>query len=281
MRIYLSVDLEGVNGVLHSSQTQPGEPGYERSVGLMHEETRAVMTGLEQGGATNFLVNDSHWDMRNLRTELLSPHKATLINGGPKPYSMVSGTHDSANQIEAAGFVGYHAKAGDARGVLSHTYRALVFFDVQLNGKQVGETGLNANLAGHFGVPVILVSGDDVLCAEAKELMPWVHCLEVKRAVSRYSAACPPFHETLKLLQEGSKKALEDKSAWQVLKPPSPSTMTITMFDPAMADAAELLPYVKRKSGRQIEFSHDDYAVLFNTMLAVGALGSTRKDPYF
>src|ERR1700722_9508054 len=146
MRIYLSVDLEGVNGVLHSSQTQPGEPGYERAVGLMHGETNAVIEGLRSGGATSFIVNDSHFDMRNLRIEQLAPN-ASLINGWQKPYSMVSGTQEAANEIAAACFIGYHARAGDGRGVLSHTYRAQIFYDVQLNGQSVGETGLNAALA--------------------------------------------------------------------------------------------------------------------------------------
>jgi len=280
MRIYLSVDLEGVNGVLHSSQTQPGEPGFERAIALMHRETNAVIEGLTAGGAESFIVNDSHFDMRNLRIEQLAPG-ASLINGWQKPYSMVSGTQDALNEIEAACFIGYHARAGDGRGVLSHTYRAQVFYDVQLNGQSVGETGLNAALAGHFGIPVILVSGDDVLCAEAKELLKSPHCIEVKKAISRYSAVCPPFEESLLALKNGAKLAMGQKNAWKVFQPPSPSTMRITMFDPAMADAAELLPYVKRTGGREIEFSHDDYATLFKTMLAVGVLGASRRDPHF
>src|SRR5215470_8694683 len=134
MHIYLSVDLEGINGVVHSSQTQPGEPGYERAVSLMHGETNAVIDGLLTAGATTVLVNDAHWDMRNLRVEALHP-QATLITGWQKPFSMLSGIDRG---IEAACFVGYHSRAGTARGVLSHTYRAQVFLDVRLNQEPVG-----------------------------------------------------------------------------------------------------------------------------------------------
>ncbi|HEY9712679.1 MAG TPA: M55 family metallopeptidase, partial [Chroococcales cyanobacterium] len=124
MRIYLSVDLEGVNGVMHSSQTQPGEPGYERAVELMHRETNAVLDGLTRGGAGAMLLNDSHYDMRNLRIEKITSANATLINGWQKPYSMVSAIDWAPERFDAACFIGYHARAGHKNGVLSHTYRA-------------------------------------------------------------------------------------------------------------------------------------------------------------
>lgn len=285
MRIYLSVDLEGINGVVHSSQTQPGEPGYERSIGLMHDEANAVMEGLIEGGATGFLVNDSHWDARNLRIEKLH-EKASLVNGWQKPYSMGSGLDGqlelTKEPVAAACFVGYHARAGSQCGVLSHTYRAQIYFDVKLNGRSVGETGLNAALAGHFGVPVILLTGDDVACQEARDLLgAGLTCVEVKKAVSRYSAVSYPFNETLAKLKSASREALGKVKQCQPFKPPSPSTLEITMIDPAMADAAELLPQVKRVGERQIEFSHEDYATLFRLFLAVGVLAANRKDPYF
>jgi D-amino peptidase len=277
MRIYLSVDLEGVNGIVHSSQTQPGEPGYERAVGLMHRETNAVIEGAMEAGATQVLVNDSHWDMRNLRPELL-PGGTLLVSGWQKPYSMVSQVD---SKIDAVCFVGYHTKAGTARGVLSHTYRSQVYFDVKLNGQSIGETGLNAALAGWYGVPVALVTGDDAVCEEATQLLGPVACVPVKTAISRYSAACPPFEQTVTALRLKSADALKNRDGWRLFKPPSPSTLAITMLDPAMADGAELLPMVKRLADREIEITHEDFSVLFRIMLAVGAIGASRKDPHF
>lgn len=291
MRVYLSVDLEGINGVLHSSHTQPGESGYERAISLMHAETNAVIEGLVAAGADSVLVNDSHWDMRNLRIEQLHP-KASLIGGWQKPFSMVSGVQQSQSsaheksavdqKIDAACFVGYHSKAGTATGVLSHTYRATIFFDVKLNGRSVGETGLNAALAGYFGVPIAFVCGDDALCRESAEwLSKDVTAVAVKTAVSRYSALCPPHQETLELLKAKASEALRKKESWFLLTPPEPSTLEITFFDPSMADAAELIPGMKRTGDRTVQFSDADYGVVFKAMLAAGALGASRKDNYF
>lgn len=277
MRVYLSVDLEGVNGIVHSSQTQPGEPGYERAVALMHAETNAVIKGAFAAGAETILVNDSHWDMRNLRQEALD-ERAILISGWQKPYSMVSGVN---GKVDAAIFVGYHARAGTARAVLSHTYRAQVFFDVKLNGVPVGETGLNAALAGWFNVPVAMVSGDDALCEEAAALLGPVACVPVKTAISRYSAIFRPQNQVIESLRLKAEEALKARDSWRLYKPESPSTLTITLADPAMADGAELLECVTRTGDREIEFSHSDYSVLFRTMLAVGAIGAGRRDPHF
>lgn len=290
MRIYISVDLEGINGVCHSSHTQPGEPGYERAVQLMHAETNAVIRGARAAGATEVVVNDSHWDMRNLRTELLEPG-TTIVTGWQKPYSMVSGVAGSiagvpiaASQekpFDCAFFVGYHGMAGKARAVLSHTYRAQVFFDVKLNGKSVGETGLNAALAAHFGVPVALVTGDDAVCEEATALLGPIKTVSVKQAVSRYAAIFRPHQEVLDELKQAAMSALSDRKCWKLCNTALPATLTITTIDPAMADAAELLPIVKRVSDRTVELSHDDYSVLFRLMLAIGALGASRRDPHF
>ncbi len=277
MRVYLSVDIEGINGIVHSSQTQPGEPGYERSVQLMHQETNAVIEGALAAGAAEVIVNDAHYDMRNLRPELLHP-QAKLISGWQKPYSMVSGVD---KQVDVACFVGYHSRAGTARGVLSHTYRAQVFYDVKLNGVSVGETGLNAALAGRFGVPIALITGDDVVCAEAAELIGPVALVPVKTALSRYAALFSPPCELLETLRTQTEKALSSRKSWQLFRPANRSTLTITFFDPAMADGAELLPEVQRTGAREVEFSHEDYAVVFKLMLAVGVIGSSRRDSFF
>ena len=277
MQIYLSIDLEGINGVVHSSQTQPGEPGYERAVALMHNETNAVIDGVMAAGASSVLVNDSHYDMRNLKIELLNPH-AQLISGWQKPYSMVSGIDQG---FDAACFVGYHSKAGTAKGVLCHTYRAKVFSDFVLNGKSVGEIGLNAALAGWFNVPIALVTGDDATCAEAKDLLGNIATVTVKQAVSRYAAVCPPEKQVLDKLRSTAADTVKKKSNWCLFKPPSPSTLEIVMIDPSMADGAELLPFVKRTGANSISITHEDYSVIFKMMLGIGAIGASRRDPHF
>lgn len=288
MRIYISVDLEGINGVVHSSQTQPEGPGYARAVQLMHDELNAVIEGAREGGATDICVNDAHWDMRNLRPEDL-PDGVTLITGWQKPFSMVGGLPAGAagqaqlvdGKFDCAMFVGYHARQGHAYGVLSHTYRATIFYEVRLNGKPAGETALNAALAGHFGVPIALVTGDDALCQEATELLGDIPAVIVKKAISRYSAEHLPRARILDNLKRTACETMKNKSRWKLYQCPTPCRIAITFFDPSMADGAELLPEVKRVDARTVEFGGDDYSVIFRLMLAVGALGATRKDPHF
>ncbi|MCC7530136.1 MAG: M55 family metallopeptidase [Candidatus Melainabacteria bacterium] len=279
MRAYISVDLEGINGICHSSQTQPGEPGYERAVQLMHAETNAVIKGLLKAGCDEIVVNDSHWDMRNLRIELMHP-KAHLVSGWQKPFSMVSGVQ-TANKPDFACFVGYHARQGCSTGVLSHTYRATVFRDVRINDVLVGETGLNAYLAGAYDVPIALITGDDALKRECEDLMGKVNSVVVKNAVSRYSACFKPQAEVLEQLEKSAYEAAKAKTSWKLLKPPTPAKLTLSMNDTSMADACELVPNVKRLNDRDVEFSDQNYSVVFRVMLALGALGASRKDQYF
>ncbi|MBU6450326.1 MAG: M55 family metallopeptidase [Cyanobacteria bacterium REEB67] len=282
MKAYISVDLEGVSGIIHSSQTQPSEPGYNRALELMHDETNAAIRGLLRAGVSEIVVNDSHWDMRNLHLEKLHSDKAVhLRSGWQKPFSMVSGLSEAARRPDFTIFLGYHARAGHATGVLSHTYRAQIFFEVTLDGKPVGETGLNAALAGHFGVPVALVSGDDAVCEEARDLLGDVMTCQVKECVSRYSAVFPDYQSTLVKLEEAACQAAKSKQHWQLFQAAKPARIGITMFDPAMADAAELIPDAKRIDSRKILIEAADYSQAFRLMLAIGALGASRKDPHF
>ena len=129
-------------------------------------------------------------------------------------------------------------------------------------------------------MPLALVTGDDAVAAEALALIPGIHTAQVKEAVSRYSAVFNSHSENLKLLEAAGREATQ-KKYWQLYKVSQPVAIEITMFDPAMADAAELLPQVKRLSPRTIVIESHDYSQAFRLMLAVGALGASRKDPHF
>src|SRR5439155_494039 len=184
----ISVDMEGIAGVVHESQTDPTTPAFAAEYGrfrrLMTAEANAAVEGALAAGATRVLVNDSHWHMRNLLAEELH-QAAELVSGDPKPRSMVQGIDAG---FDAALFIGYHARAGTRNAILDHTYADRIH-EVRLNGKPVGELGLNAGLAGVHGVPVALVSGDSALAAEAKDLLgAGVATVIVKQAVSRHAA---------------------------------------------------------------------------------------------
>src|SRR5213076_11274 len=162
--------MEGIAGVVHESQTDPADPAHAAEYGrfrrLMTAEANAAIEGALAAGATKLVVNDSHWLMRNLLAEELH-QAAELLSDDPKPQSMVEGIDGG---FDAALFIGYHARAGTRHAILDHTYADRIH-DVRLNGRPVGELGINAAFAGVAGVPVALVSGDSAVATEAKDLL--------------------------------------------------------------------------------------------------------------
>ncbi len=178
-KVYISVDMEGISGVNGNDQTSPGGAEYGRARKLMAEDANAAIRGAFAGGATDVLVNDSHGHQRNLLPEDLDP-RARLISHTFKRYGMMEGLDET---FDAVIFVGYHAKADAPRGLFAHTGAGVVR-DLQINGRSVGEGGMNAALAAWYGVPVVAVSGDDVAVAEVRESVPGIRGAVVKRAIN-------------------------------------------------------------------------------------------------
>lgn len=275
MKILISADLEGVTGVIHPEQIYPEGKFYKETLLTAAKELNAIVAGLNEAGVSSedIIINDSHNHMRNLDTLLLP--KACLLGGWQKPFSMVSGV-DSG--IDACFFTGYHCMAG-VDATLSHTYRPRIMRGVWINGIEVGETGLNAALAGHFGVPVTLLAGDDKVCEEAKKLLgSQLITVETKKSVSRYSAISHPLDKVLADLRAGAKKAVEGIEESLVYKVKSPTTLTLRFMEPNHADAAELIPGVKKISDNTVEYTNEDYSEVFKCFLAMGALAASRDD---
>jgi len=261
VRVYISVDMEGIAGVVHESQTDPTDPAcaaeYGRFRRLMTAEANAAVEGAVAAGATRVLVNDSHWFMRNLLAEELH-QAAELVAGDPKPRSMVQGIEGG---FDAALFIGYHARAGTHHAILDHTYADRIY-EVRLNGTPVGELGLNAALAGVHGVPVALVSGDSALAAEAKDLLgDAVSTVVVKQAVSRHAARSVAPGVACRMIRDEVTRALKRKHPPFVL--PAPIALEVDFAQTIHADMAELCPGASRSAGRTVAFSHDDYREVF------------------
>ncbi|MFQ5813984.1 MAG: M55 family metallopeptidase [Anaerolineae bacterium] len=261
MKVYISCDMEGISGVVAGKQTDNGEE-YKRAQKLMTGEVNAAIEGARAGGATEVLINDSHGSMRNILIEELNP-SAQLISGSPKPLSMMQGIDES---FDAAFFIGYHAQAGTAYSVLDHTYSGIVY-QVSLNGRLVGETGLNAALAGYFGVPVVLVTGDKLLVEEATTLLGTVAGVAVKESYGRYAARCLVPETARELIRQAAQSALSRESKPFVVEPPI--TLTVDFTSSAHLDMAELIPGANRVSGRRIEFAHDDLLTVFKVWRAM------------
>src|SRR5262245_12601628 len=177
MRVYISVDMEGIGGVSHPDPTERKDPGYARNAALMLGEANAAIEGALAGGADAVVVNDSHGEMYNLDPVGLHP-KASLVQG-QKAWSMVEAAADG--RFDVALFVGYHARAGHPRGTIAHTYTGRPTLTL-LAGRPVPEAGMNALYLGALGIPVGLVCGDDALGEEMADWLPWAEYVTVKRA---------------------------------------------------------------------------------------------------
>jgi D-amino peptidase len=274
MRVYLSVDMEGVAGVVHEDQTNPVEARcageYARFRRLMTLEANAAITGALAGGATEVVVNDSHWTMRNLLAEELHP-TATLISGGPKTWSMMEGIQAGA---DLAACIGYHARAGTPAAILDHTYTGRIS-DVRVNGRSVGELGLNAMLAGSFGVPVAMVSGDAALAREAHALLgDGVRAVVVKDAVSRHAArsvapdtAQAMIHDAMREVVEAFRRG--PPLAVRPLTPGSPVMLEVEFTATVHADHAAMLPGSERADGRTVRYAHAEYREAFRAFRTI------------
>jgi len=263
MKVYISCDMEGISGVVAGKQTDNREEEYKRAQKLMTGEVNAAIEGALASGASEVLVNDSHGSMRNILIEELNPN-AQLISGSPKPLSMMQGINDSF--FDAAFFIGYHAQAGTAYSVLDHTYSGIVY-QVSLNGRPMGETGLNAALAGHFGVPVVLVTGDKLLVEEATALLGTVEGVAVKESCGRYAARCLAPEAVHDLIREAAQSALSKGGKPFVVEPPI--TLAVDFTSSAHLDMAELIPGSRRTGGRHIEYTHDDLLTVYKVWQAM------------
>jgi D-amino peptidase len=272
MRVYISVDMEGIAGVVHEDQTDPTDTRhaaeYNRFRRLMTNEATAAVQGALDAGATRVLVNDSHWDMRNLLAEELHP-AAELLSGGPKRLSMLEGIDGG---FDAAMFVGYHAMAGTQDAVIDHTYTSRVY-EARINGRSVGELALNAALAGAHRVPVALVSGDQSLAVEARALLGnAIETIVVKTAVGRFAARSVAPSVACERIRSGAAAAL--RRTHEPFTFGQPVRLEVDFVVSQMADMAELVPGSVRTAGRTVSYSGDDYRDVFRAWRAMYNLAS-------
>jgi D-amino peptidase len=278
MRVYISVDMEGIAGVTHPDSTGRGAPGFERNVELMVGETNAAIEGALAGSADAVVVNDSHGDMYNLPPADLHP-KATLVQG-TKPLSMVEAAAEG--RFDVAIFVGYHARAGHPRGTIAHTYTGAPTLTT-LAGSPVPEAGMNAMYLGALGIPVGMVAGDDALAEEIGDWLPWAETIVVKRAVSRHAAESVHPSEAAARIRAGAERAVRraaGKTAsglleLQPLRMDPPIEVGIEFHRALQADWAAVIPGVTRVGDRGITYTSNDPIEAYRGFLAAMRLGSS------
>lgn len=262
MKVYMSVDIEGVAGVVDRNHGNlDGGPEYEMGRRLMTEETNAAIEGALEAGATEIVVNDSHAAMRNIVPTLLHP-KATLIQGRIKHWFMVEGLDDS---FDAVFLVGYHASAGIRDGVLNHAFHP---YELRYNGTVWSETGLAASVAGHYGVPVALVTGDDSTIRDSTNILPPHVGVSVKRGISRMGGESVHPDRARELIRTGARQAIEGLSQWKPLKVKTPVEIEMDLYYSQQADITALIPTVERIGDRTLRFKSPDAVEAYKTFLA-------------
>ena len=265
MRVLISVDMEGIAGAVAMDHVMSDKKEYDRFRKLMTAEANAAIEGALAGGASEVLVNDSHASMANLLIEDLNP-AAELISGSPKPFAMMEGI---GPDVDAVFFVGYHAASGTGAAVLEHTWSGRIV-ELRLNDQVVGETGLNAALAGAFDAPVVLVTGDRAVTEEARALLGEIETVAVKDGITRTTARCLHPEVAQEHIRHAAKRALALET--MPMKLSTPITLRLVFLRALHADMAELVPGSERVDGRTVEWTGDDMLSVYRVFRAMGTL---------
>ena len=265
MNVFISVDMEGITGVTCWDDVDHNKPSYERFRKVMTTEVNAATEGALMGKAKTILVNDSHGGMRNVLIEELHS-RVELISGPDKPLGMMCGVDSGA---DLAFLVGYHAKAGTPHAMLDHTWSSSRVYALYLNGQELGEIGLSAAMAGHFGVPVALVVGDKAATEEAQALLgPNLKTVAVKQSYSRGAARNLPLDRAWATIRGTAKAAMEGPNPEPfIIKPPI--TVGIEFMTSLQAQAAAILPGTRQVGGRRVEWTGKDMIAAFRGMRAM------------
>ncbi|MGW3952271.1 M55 family metallopeptidase [Streptomyces sp. NPDC004752] len=271
MKVLISVDMEGISGIVHPTETNPDRYDYERGRALMTAEANSVIAGVLDAEPTAVVwVADAHGPFRNLLPEQLD-RRAQLIRGRPRTLGMLGGLDE---HTDAVLLVGYHARAGRGPAVLAHTMNDGIL-DVRVAGRSMGEIGLGTAMAGHLGVPVVLLSGDDSACAELCDLVPTAVTVAVKQALGQGAAVALHPEEARDRLRRAAADALTLRAQIAPLILAGPLDVEVDLSAPFTVDLATLVPGVSRaEGGRTVTFTAADFAETYRLFLLLAQLAT-------
>jgi D-amino peptidase len=266
LRIFISVDMEGIAGAVTPEQLGPGGFEYQRFREIVTDEALAAIAGAREAGATHFVVADAHGNGQNLLIDRF-PDDVEIVRSWPRPLHMMQGVDES---FDAAFFVGYHAAATNVDGVRAHTFSSANYSSVVLNGMPMPEGGVNAAIAGHFGVPVALVTGDDVTVAEMVEILGDVEGVAVKQALGFHSARTLTPAAAQARIREGARRAIERLDDFSPYHLDGPPVLELTFKSYRPAEVLAYLPIVERVDHRTIRFEATDMVEMSKFLQFVG-----------
>lgn len=254
LKIYISADMEGVVGVVTGEQLGPQGFEYQRFREFMTQEVNAAIEGARAAGATEIVVSDSHGNGQNLLIEKL-PRDITLVRAWPRPLSMMQGIDST---FAGAIFIGYHAGTTNPEGVRAHTISSARLADVRLNGISMSEAGINAAIAGHYNVPVIMVSGDDVVVKETTALLGNVEVAVVKWASGFHSARTMMPEASYQLIREKVRTAVGRVKDFKPHKLVAPVKLEVRFKNYRPSEVLSYLSVVERTDAHSIRFVGKD-----------------------
>lgn len=272
-RVFISIDMEGISGIVDWSQVGREPHEYEVGRRLMVGDLNAAVEGALKAGAEEIVVSDAHGRMRNLQPEEVH-EAAQLVRGSPKPLSMMEGIGED---FDAALYVGYHAMNGAKNGILCHTISSRTVDAIYINGLEVGEFGLNSALAGWYGVPSVFISGDAAVAEEARRMVPEIRTAVVKWGVGRYAARCLHPRKARALIEKTVEEALTRFREVKPIRVAEPVEFRLRLVTSSMADAAAVLPYAERLDGRTIRAVFNSYPEALRGLRAAITLGATAE----
>jgi D-amino peptidase len=277
MKLYLSCDMEGTAGVCSWKQCDPSDrheyPVYRI---YMTREVTAAIEGTRERGVTEILVNDSHWSMHNLLfDELPGDDALRVLSGAPKPHSMGQGLDAT---FDAVFLTGYHAKSGDA-AVLSHTMTDEVVYAVAINGTACSEALVFAGLAGSYGVPVVLITGDSTIVSETLRYMPWAVGVAVKDSIGFSAVNTLTPQAAQAAIRAGARDAIGRVARAKPFRFDSPYELVLETITVEQADMIALMPGFRRMGSRAVAFTTDNYDMVVRAFIVATRMGGAANTP--
>jgi len=275
MRVLISADAEGVTGVTATDELLYGKPYYEFMRDMLTADVNAAIEGAFAGGATEVVVNDSHWTMTNVKIESLDS-RADLIKGFHKHLCMVEGVQDA----DVAFFLGYHCRTGDSDGVGNETILGREIVEIRMNGKPVGESEINAAVCGDFGVPVIFASGDHLYEKELRETLPDVEFGLTKYALDRWTARLLSPERSRANIRAAAERAVTrgKAGAFSPYRLSGPVELSVTFSSTAEALMASLIPGSRRDNARTVSYVGENATAAWKAFLAILLVGWSATD---
>ncbi len=253
-KIYISADMEGLTGSVTGDQLGPSGFEYSAFRRIMTEEVLAAIEGARAAGAGEILVSDSHGNGENMLLDMF-PDDIRIVRSWPRPLMMMEGIDETFDGVI---FIGYHASTTNPEGVRAHTMSSGRLADVRINGVSVPEAGINAAIAGHFGVPVIMITGDDAIAAEATEIIGDIETAVVKQAISFHAATTMTPQAGQDLIRGTAERAVSRIGDFEPYQPATPLTIDVRFKSYRPSQLLAYLPMFERIDAHAIRFTAED-----------------------